>query len=80
MERQMERDLRAAEQRELGATTTIAVQSLLPGLLTTSLFEQIITGFALLWMDRQGRRIVRRHRLTMSQFFHSDVIKGRNAG
>jgi hypothetical protein len=80
LKRQMERDLRAAEQRELGATTPIAVQSLLPALLATSLFEQFITGFALLWMDRQGRRIIRRHGLTMGQFFHSDVIKGRNAG
>ena len=80
LERQLDRDLRAAELRGSGATTPIAVQSLVPALLITSLFEQIITGVALIWMDRQGRRTVRRHGLNMSQFFHSDIIKGRNAG
>jgi hypothetical protein len=44
------------------------------------LFEQIITGVALVWMDRQGRRLIKRHGLSMSQFFHSDLVKGRSAG
>lgn len=77
---QMDRDLRAAEQRRSGPNAHLAAQSLLPGLLFTSLFEQVITGIALVWMDRQGRRVIKRHGLTMSQFFHSDLVKGRSGG
>jgi hypothetical protein len=80
LRQQMDRDLRVAEQRRSGPYANLAAQSLLPGLLITSLFEQFITGVALVWMDRQGRRLIKRHGLTMSQFFHSDLVKGRSAG
>lgn len=80
LRRQMDRDLRASEKRRSGPNAQLAAQSLLPGLLLTCLFEQIITGVALVWMDRQGRRLIKRHGLSMSQFFHSDLVKGRSAG
>lgn len=80
LRRQMDRALLAADQRNSGFNAHLAAQALLPGLLVISLIEQLIAGVALLWMSRQGRRLVKRHGLTMSQFFHSDPVKGRNAG
>ena len=76
----MDRDRRAAERRSSGPTAQLANQALMPGMLFSAFVEQIIAGVALAWMDRQGRRLIRRHGLTMSQFFHSDTVKGRNAG
>jgi hypothetical protein len=80
LRRQMDRDLRAADQRRSGSNAYLAAQSLLPSLLFTCVFEQLITGVALVWMDRQGRRLIKRHGLSMTQFFHSDLVKGRSAG
>ncbi|MFN7899584.1 MAG: hypothetical protein ACK5N0_07965 [Synechococcaceae cyanobacterium] len=80
LRRQMDRDLRAAEKRSAGPEAQMAAQALMPGILFSSVVEQIIAGVALIWMDRQGRRLIRHHGLTMTQFFHSDLKKGRNAG
>ena len=80
LQRQMERDLRSAEARNSSPEAQLAAQALMPGLLFSCLFEQIIAGVGLVWMDRQGRALIRRHGLTMSQFFHSDIKKGRDGG
>lgn len=51
-----------------------------PGRLLAAWVSQVMTGVTLLWLSRQGGRLIRRHGLSPDQFFRSDPRRQRSGG